>query len=312
MSEDLRHADDPRLADLAKHAAMLQWPLPRFRDPHLCGALARSIDVLLAKVARGRGALDISIGEHLDALDTAGRVLRLGYVSVNDYSREMLGIPASTAQKMARFARNLRECPQLREAVRSGEVSVRQAQAVLPVARGEAEAYWVARARKGETVRRLKAAVNHPGGIDPDEDEQWDRLCTDVPPDRLPPLREALGLAGQALGGSVSRWQRLGACLEEYVGAHATSDVQEPVPAVAVDDWMESAKEWLEEESKNWGFLAQVDPVPVAEPIPEAHADPHLLHEKLTQLCRDREQWDGVFGHLAMLAHRARAWFHLD
>src|SRR5437868_434778 len=135
MSEDLRHADDPRLADLAKHAAMLQWPLPRFRDPHLCGALARSIDVLLANVARGHGALDISIGEHLDALGIGNRVLRLGFVSVGDYAREMLGIPASTAQKMARFARRVRECPQLRAVVRSGEVTVRQAEAVLPVAR---------------------------------------------------------------------------------------------------------------------------------------------------------------------------------
>src|SRR5438105_1668969 len=113
MSEQLSDPVDARLAALGEAAAALTWPLPRWRDPYLCGALARSIDVLLANVARGRGALDISIGEHLDALDTAGRVLRLGYVSVNDYSREMLGIPASTAQKMARFARKLRECPQL-------------------------------------------------------------------------------------------------------------------------------------------------------------------------------------------------------
>ena len=47
---------------------------------------------------------------------------------------------------------------------------MRQAEAVLPVARGEAEADWVARARK-ETVRTLQAAVKDPGGRDPEEDE---------------------------------------------------------------------------------------------------------------------------------------------
>src|SRR2546427_13100373 len=88
----------------------------------------------------------------------------------------MLGIPASTAQKMARFARRLRDCPLLAEAVRSGEVSVRQAEAVLPVARGEAEADWGARARK-ETVRALQAAEKDPGGRDTEADEHVDRLC---------------------------------------------------------------------------------------------------------------------------------------
>ena len=80
MTEELRNPSD-RLAALAELGARLQWPLPRFRDPHLCAALARSIDALLANVARGHGVLDIAIGEHLDALERGGRVLRLGFVS---------------------------------------------------------------------------------------------------------------------------------------------------------------------------------------------------------------------------------------
>jgi hypothetical protein len=59
---------------------------------------------------------------------------------------------------MARLARALVERPLLGEAVRCGDLSLRQAEAVLPVACGEAEARWVARARR-ETVGALKAAA---------------------------------------------------------------------------------------------------------------------------------------------------------
>src|ERR671935_230771 len=91
---------------------------------------------------------------------------------------------ASTAEKMARFARRLRDCPVLRAAVRDGDVTVRQAEAVLPLARGEAESYWVERARKGDTVRELKAAVKRAGGTYLEEaEEEWNRLCVEVPPE---------------------------------------------------------------------------------------------------------------------------------
>src|SRR5436305_6271850 len=149
---------DARLAALANAAAILEGPLPRERDESTCKELARVVDALLVRVARGRGALDVALGEALDALGGGARNLKLSYCGIGDYAREELGIAASTAQKMARFARALRERPLLREAVWSGEVSLRAAEAVLPRARGEEEATWVARARAG-TVRSLKAAI---------------------------------------------------------------------------------------------------------------------------------------------------------
>src|SRR5437764_1305544 len=196
MSEAPVDPPNPRLAALAKAAAMLQWPIPRVRDEAVCVLLAKAIDSVLASVSRGRGALDIAIGEHLDVLGSGDRVLRLGYVSVGDYAREMLGIRASTAQKMARFARRLRDCPLLAD----------------------------------------------------------------------------------------------------------------PVPAVPVDDWMEPAKKWLEEQSARWAALMQVSPVAVWEPIPDVHADAHGLHEQLRRLASQRDDWDGLFGHLAMLLQRTQAW----
>src|SRR5882672_2294302 len=140
MSEAIAHLVipvDPYLDALAKVAAMLEWPLPRERDEAVCAEAARVVDRLLAPFARGRGAVDVAIAEGLDLLSKGDRVLRLGYSGIGDYARERLGIAGSTARKMARLARELRDRPLVRIAVQSGELSVRQAEAILPVARGE-------------------------------------------------------------------------------------------------------------------------------------------------------------------------------
>src|SRR5919197_4229375 len=46
----------------------------------------------------------------------------------------------------------------------------------------------------------------------------------------------------------------------------------------------------------------------VSEPTPARHADPHFLQQELLRLCRKREKWDAVFGHLAMVCRRTEAW----
>src|SRR5205085_12441640 len=107
------------------------------------------------------------------------------------------------------------------------------------------------------------------------------------------------------------KWERLEVLGQEYIGAHATPDgegLSDPVPAVPVDDWMEPAKKWLEEQSARWAALMQVSPVAVWEPIPDVHADAHGLHEQLRRLASQRDDWDGLFGHLAMLLQRTQAW----
>src|SRR5437868_2235616 len=98
---------DARLDALAHAASLLPWPLSRERDEAVCFEMARLLDALLVRVARGRGAIDVALGEGLAALSTGDRVLRLGYAGIGDYSREVLGVAASTAQKMARLAREL-------------------------------------------------------------------------------------------------------------------------------------------------------------------------------------------------------------
>src|SRR5256885_2440028 len=199
MAEVLPHLPDPHaahLAALASAAALLEWPLPRERDEATCHELARLVDAFLVRVARGRGALDVAVGEALDLLGSGARVSILGHSGIGDYARERLGIAASTAQKMVRFARRLRERPILRAAVRAGEVPVRAAEAVMPVAWGENEAAWVGRARR-ETVRALLAAVKTGcEGADLDDDEErWSPTRAELTPEQRAVLDKAVGLA---------------------------------------------------------------------------------------------------------------------
>jgi len=121
-----RHMDeactelDAKLEALANAAAPLGSRLPRVRDPATARRMAHAMDALLRNLSSGCGALDVALGEGLDALTVGRRAMDLKYSSIGDYAREELGINASTAVKMARLARRLRDLPLLREAVRRG------------------------------------------------------------------------------------------------------------------------------------------------------------------------------------------------
>ena len=317
MSEAVAHIsgqDESALAALRRAAALLDSLPHRLRDPAACAGLARTLDTVLVRVARGRGALDLAIGDRLDALSLGDRALCLGYSGIGDYSREQLGIAASTARKMARLASRLRDRPLLREAVRNGQVSTRQAEAIVEVARGEAEEEWVARARR-ETVRALKAAVKQAGASETDDEEPFGRLCVDVAPEHRPVLDEAMEVAGAQLGATTPKWQRLEALCQEYLGgcgAGPEGGAPEPEGNAPIEDWMEPAKEWLEQESRRWAFLDQPGAAMVSEPIPDAHADERELHQDLLRLSGLRARWDETFGQLATMLQRTQAFRLLE
>src|SRR6266850_164872 len=292
---------------------MLQWPLPRERDEAVCHGTVRAVESLLVRVGRCRGALDVRIGEGLDALGTGDRVIRLGFSGTGDYARERLGIAASTAQKMARLARELRSRPLLRAAVREGRVSTSAAEAVVKVAQGEAEAFWVARART-ETVRALEAAVKERGGVESEDDERWMRFRACVPPEGRRVLDEAIDLAGKATCVTVPKSQRLEGMAEEYLGAHEAPEHGAGVDRLVSDsagELLESAKEWLEKESARWAFLDQVGPVAAPGPSLDGETDPWRIDAELRRLAEMRARWDEVFGHLAMLFRAMDGWRRL-
>ena len=165
---------DARLEALAAVASLVEWPLPREHDPRACAEFAGVLDKLLAVLARGPSAIDVALGEGLHAFAACEGALKAGHSGNGDFAREELGMAASTAQKLERLARKLESRPLLRAAVRAGEVTPRQAEAVLPVARGDDEALWVERARVG-TVRSLKKAVKEVAAADPDDPDDEGR-----------------------------------------------------------------------------------------------------------------------------------------
>jgi hypothetical protein len=309
---------------LAGVVALLPRRVPREPDEAVCHKWVRIVEALLVRVGRARGALDVSIGDWLCALAVGDRALRLGYVSIGDYARERLGMAASTAQKMARFAKALRARPLLRAAVRAGEVSVRQAEAILPLAIGEDEAAWVARARRG-TVRALKDAVKESQSQQPEDDEEWLPVRVQISPESLPLVDDAMRVAGKLLGATALKSQRFGAMCEEYIGGHAVSDDGDPddgvhseggachgsLASTAAGEPSEPLQEWLEQETKRWAFLDEVSPIAAPGVGPDEETDPRVIDQELRRLMGERERWDGDFGHLAMLFKGMKGWERL-
>jgi hypothetical protein len=297
-----------QLEDLAAAAWELEVPHEtRGLDRDACALL---VDGLLARVARGRGALDVAVGARLGELSVGDRVLRLGYASVADYAREVLGIAGRTATGMARLARELQRLPLLAAAVRSGEVSVRKAEVVVGVAVATDEAAWVDLARRS-TVRELQAAA----GAGPGAEEWWERLTLDVSEPTRARLDEAMELAGRVLGPTSQRWERLESICQEWLGAHEGHGADEPVSDGAS---IEELKAAFEEETQRWEALDAVEavaaPVLATEGKPgvgPAWDDPRDLDDALRELAGMRRGWDELVGHLALLMRALALWRRL-
>jgi len=126
--------------------------LPRIKDPELALAMARGLDALLCNIAVGHNALAIAIGDGLVALETGRRAMDLKYSNIGDYAREELGLNASTATKMARLARRLRDrapcaASRLRSAPWTSGAAVASATARRPPSRGPTASHSRRRSR---------------------------------------------------------------------------------------------------------------------------------------------------------------------
>ena len=215
---------------------------------------------LLAQSSRVEGTLDLAIGDGLAALLVGDRLISLGFSSLRDYAREVLDVAERTAESMAQLSRELRSRPLLRAAVRAGEVRPRNAQTVLPVAVGEAEAAWVERART-ETVRALEKAVRAVRAGE--EDEEWARFRVRLSPEDRATVDEALAIAGKLMPGS-TRPKRLEAMAQEYLGEHPLEAGDDGGGAAGGSfrpdghDRLEQRKAELELETDRWSYLQGV------------------------------------------------------
>src|SRR3954470_4255151 len=247
----------------------------------------------------------------LAAMAVGDRVVRLGFSGIGDYAIEELGIARRTAQKLAQLARGLREHPELRASVWTGEITPRKAEILLRSARADEE--WLARARN-RTVRGLGADVSNATGEPPVavDEERWDRICVQVSAEGQATLDEAIALARKALGATAPKSACLEVICQEYLGAHAAPDDEDGADAVlhasVPPPWLEPLKAWLEQETAQWSFLDPVEPAAVPAPSEPVQQDAWLLDEELRRLVGLRRRWDEVFGHLAMLFRMLGLW----
>ncbi len=299
----------PSVAELEAVPLALEPPDPgAVRSLHLSEAADRA-ERLLARLARARGAVDVAIGEGLAALSEGERLAVLCFSSVGDYARECLGIAGRTAQKMVHLARELRSRPLLDAALRAGEITVCKAEAILPVARGDAEAGWVERARS-DTVRALTRAVREEAGAGESE-EEWLRFRVRCEPGDRVKIDEALSLAGKILGATSTRWQRLEAMCQEYLGSHPI-EVSDgkclPSEFGRRDRRLETLQEQLEAETERWAMLQE--PAPHRAPAEglAGETDPGRIDWRLRELVAMRARWDAAMGWLGLVVKRSRIW----
>jgi hypothetical protein len=283
-------------------------PVARWeRKDLLVDESAELLDRLLVQVARGSGAIAVAMGECLAALMSGAGPMRLGYSGIGDYARENLSLAGRTAFELARLSRELRSRPLLREAVWSGEVSIKKAEVVLPLAVGDAEGFWVARARR-ESVRALREAANG-GAVAPGEDAVWARVAVELPPAEREEVEEALSLAGRVLGPASPRWQRVEALCQEYLGEHPAPDEASPRPA---RNFMESIpaerRAWLEAEHDRWSFLYSAVPIPAPEPGVDDTDRARRIDARLRELAGMRTGWDELLCRLSLLLLNTGLW----
>jgi hypothetical protein len=256
---------------------------------------------MLAWASRARGGIDLSIGEGLDALQSGERLPQLGH-HLQDYAREHLDLAERTARNLAFLARQLRSRPLLREAVRSGRVCLRAAQAVLPVAVGDAEGQWVERAAH-ETVRALQAAVRETGRAPDEAEEPWMRFSAEATPEERALIDEALAVAARLVTGS-TRIEQLEAMSQEFLGQFPGDPSQDGVRRLStafrpLGPSPDERKAALEAETDRWSILPPIDPFPAPEISFDSSMTAEQIDAQLQELAGLRAGWDEVIGFCA-------------
>jgi hypothetical protein len=262
---------------------------------------------LLAWSARAGGALDVAIGEGLHALRQGDRLAQLA-CHLDDYAREVLDIGKRAAENLARLGGALKARPLLRAALRSGRVRLRAAETVLPVAVGEAEAFWVERAAF-QTVRELEEAVRRARAC-PDEDPD-DRLSlrTHLPPQERTVVDAALDLARELMPES-TRGEQFEALAQEYLAELSTDADADPAHALGSvfrerDRARHERRAALDAESERWAALPALAPVAAPELAFDEAATAQEVDDALRALARLRSGWDDLIGYCALALRRS-------
>src|SRR5947208_8988566 len=214
---------------------LLEIPYPQERgrlDRDLCAGL---LDRLLRRLAR-QEALCRQVLGHLARHFLAKRAhQRLGFVRLDDFARERLGLSGRELQELARVAQRLEALPALARAFAQGALSWSHLRLLVSVATPDTEAAWLARAR-GESVRALEAAIAATRGVPPDPDE---RAVDGESPGRFHlrcPRRvrrlwhHATELASRMSGARLPAWRAAEAIAAEGLASDEGDAVRRPTP----------------------------------------------------------------------------------
>lgn len=173
-----------------------------------------TIDERAAAVAKGRGAIDVALGETLLELCRGERLIELGFSRIVDYGFERLGLPKRTVYMLRKLAEGLASRPLLRQAVAVGAVSARKALTIMSVATGDDEAAWTGLAMK-LTIAELERRIKDAGG-EVDRSFEVETLILSMSAEQQDQLDEAIQLAREVIGTNPPRWMCIEAIAMEW------------------------------------------------------------------------------------------------
>ena len=273
-------------------------------DRDLCAQL---LDRLLRRLARQEALCRGVLGRLAQYFLAKRAHQRLGFVRLDDFARERLGLSGRELQELARVAQRLQALPTLARAFAQGTLSWSHLRLLVSVATPDTEAAWLARAR-GESVRALEAAIAAARGVPPDPDER--ALDGEAParfhlrcPRRVRRLwRHAAELASRMSGARLPAWRAAEAIAAEGLASEAADAVADTAPrsptrpdaaAPLPPDLWEAVAEALPEPVERLTLLADT-------------ADPFQLDARLRAAVRALQRIDFQTGRLLRLVAQLR------
>jgi len=286
---------------------LLEIPSPQERrhlDRDLCAGL---LDRLLRRLARQEALCRQVLGCLARHFLAKRAHQRLGFVRLDDFARERLGLSGRELQEVARVAQRLEALPALARAFTQGALSWSHLRLLVAVATPETEAAWLARARGG-SVRALEAAIAATRGVPPDPDERavdgespmrFHLRC----PRRVRRLwHHAAELASRMSGARLPAWRAAEAIAAEGLASEAADAVaQSDPPAPMRRDAAPPLPPAL------WEAIAEALPEPVERLTLLADtADPFQLDARLRAAVRALQCIDFQTGRLLRLVAQLR------
>ncbi len=285
-------------------------------EAKLLQEMARRLDAVAVRLARGRPAIDLALGEIFLRMAQAGHLETLCFSKKTDFANEALGIPPRTFFSLCELAAGLRDRPLLRQAVLSGEVSPGKARRVMDLAVGEEEAAWTAAAME-MTEKELKAAMKERTG---EEGEDFaggmKTLRFRMTADQQDRLDYALSLAREIVGYDAPRWKLMEAVAREWLARGRGEEDRVPGEGTEIGDGKDPA--WLSEMTRNSDEVSrqlravfeagEVAPKSCCG-VPEENALGLLARAK--HLLARRERFDEPLGRVLRSISRERLWWWL-